>query len=51
MDQQPQQPGDVTQTCADIERARAALGYDPRTTFEDGIRKFVDWYGAQPRTL
>ena len=44
----PARPGDVTLTCADIERARASLGYDPGTTFEDGIGKFVDWYRARP---
>jgi len=39
-----EQPGDVTRTCADITHARAALGYEPRTEFRDGIRRFLDWY-------
>ncbi len=40
----PQQPGDVDITYADIERARRELGYDPHTTMEEGIQKFVAWY-------
>jgi UDP-glucuronate 4-epimerase len=44
----PDQPGDVQRTFADISRARALLGYDPRTTMEEGIRAFADWLRAQP---
>jgi UDP-glucuronate 4-epimerase len=40
----PQQPGDVDQTYADITRARAELGYNPKTKIEDGIAKVVAWY-------
>jgi UDP-glucuronate 4-epimerase len=40
----PSQPGDVTQTFADITKARALLGFDPKTVIDDGIRKFVAWY-------
>ncbi len=40
----PTQPGDVTRTYADISRARARLGYDPKVGIEEGIRRFVDWY-------
>lgn len=40
----PLQPGDMTVTCADISRARAELGYEPRVTIEDGVRSFVDWF-------
>lgn len=42
IDFQPEQPGDVPQTYADIGKARRLLGYDPRTTFEDGIRSFLE---------
>ena len=37
------QPGDVPITCANIERAQAALGYAPRTRVEDGISRFWKW--------
>jgi UDP-glucuronate 4-epimerase len=40
----PSQPGDVKQTFADISRARALLGFDPKTSIDDGIEKFVAWY-------
>jgi UDP-glucuronate 4-epimerase len=32
----PEQPGDVPQTWANIEKARALLGYDPRTPYAEG---------------
>ncbi|MEO0551102.1 MAG: GDP-mannose 4,6-dehydratase [Pseudomonadota bacterium] len=38
------QPGDVTETCADISRMQADYGYNPKVTLEDGIGQFVDWY-------
>lgn len=40
----PMQPGDVERTYADITKAKKLLGYNPRTTFKDGIKKFVEWY-------
>ncbi len=43
LDWQPEQPGDVAQTWADISRARQYLGYHPTLSFEQGIRRFVDW--------
>ena len=44
LNHQPEQPGDVRQTYADITRARDELGYDPSTPFAEGIRRFVEWY-------
>jgi UDP-glucuronate 4-epimerase len=44
IDWQPEQPGDVPQTWASVSRARELLGYEPRTPFTEGIRRFVDWY-------
>ncbi|MDE2229728.1 MAG: NAD-dependent epimerase/dehydratase family protein [Alphaproteobacteria bacterium] len=40
----PMQPGDVPATYADIAAARRDLGFAPRTTIDDGLRRFVDWY-------
>jgi UDP-glucuronate 4-epimerase len=42
----PAQTGDVRRTWADIEAARKALGYAPRTSLEEGIGRFVEWLGA-----
>jgi len=43
----PNQPGDVPLTCADIGRARADLGYTPKTPIADGVPRYVAWYLAQ----
>ncbi len=40
----PLQPGDVPATAADIDRAKEKLGFNPKTTIEEGIRRFVAWY-------
>lgn len=40
----PEQPGDMPLTCADISKARKLLGYNPKTKFEDGLPRFVDWF-------
>ena len=44
IDRQPQQPGDVPQTFADISKARALLGYHPKTQIEEGLHRFVEWF-------
>lgn len=40
----PMQPGDVRASSADISKARTMLGFDPKTTINEGVPKFVDWY-------
>lgn len=40
----PLQPGDFLENFADIEKARHDLGFEPETTLEEGIKKFVEWY-------
>ena len=40
----PMQPGDVPDTCADVEALRRDTGYHPSTPIETGVRRFVDWY-------
>jgi UDP-glucuronate 4-epimerase len=44
VDWQPAQPGDVPRTFADVTRAKAELGYDPRVDLEQGLSRFVAWY-------
>ncbi|MGK0390536.1 MAG: UDP-glucuronate 4-epimerase [Maribacter sp.] len=39
----PMQPGDVPQTYADISKAKRLLGYQPNTTFKEGITQFRTW--------
>ena len=43
IDWQPDQPGDVPITYANIDRARAALDYAPTTRPEPGIARYWDW--------
>ena len=42
----PMQPGDVEKTYADIDAIQRDIGYQPTTSIEDGVPKFVDWYRA-----
>ena len=40
----PMQPGDVERTFADISKAKKLIGYNPKTSFKNGIENFVKWY-------
>jgi UDP-glucuronate 4-epimerase len=40
----PLQPGDVPESYADIEASRRDLGFEPKTTIEVGLARFVEWY-------
>lgn len=42
--QLPMQPGDVEKTYADISKAKELIGYEPKTSFEEGIENFIEWY-------
>ncbi len=44
MEMLPMQPGDVYATYASIDKLRAAVGYEPRTTIREGIPVFARWY-------
>lgn len=47
INRQPQQPGDVPQTWANISKARELLAYNPKTSFFDGIESFYNWMKSQ----
>lgn len=40
----PMQPGDVQKTNADIGKAKTLIDYKPTTDFQNGIKKFVEWF-------
>ncbi len=40
----PMQEGDVFETYANTNKANALLGYEPKVTLEEGVRRFVSWY-------
>jgi UDP-glucose 4-epimerase len=40
----PPRPGDIRESLADIHQARDYLGYEPTVSFEEGLRRCVDYY-------
>ena len=40
----PMQPGDVKETYADIAAIRRDHGFEPKTSIDEGIPRFVAWY-------
>ena len=40
----PLQSGDVKITHADISKAKHEIGYDPKYSFKEGMKEFVNWY-------
>lgn len=44
MSMQDMQAGDVPVTYADINNINTKFGFSPKTSIEDGIFKFVEWY-------
>ena len=43
---QPMQPGDVRDTFADISAIQRDLGFEPTTSIDEGIPRFVEWFKA-----
>lgn len=43
----PEQPGDVLATHANIDKAAKLLNYYPKVSIDEGIRKFINWYGSR----
>jgi UDP-glucuronate 4-epimerase len=42
----PAQAGDVPMTCADTDKLRARVGFEPSTPLGDGLQRFVEWFRA-----
>lgn len=40
----PMQPGDVPETCADVDDLMREVGFRPSTSVEQGVRNFIAWY-------
>ncbi len=40
----PPLPTEMQETCADLTRIHAAVGYAPQVPLEDGLRRFIDWF-------
>ena len=43
-DHREERTSDVRNLCANIDRARAVLGFEPQMSFADGIKETLDWY-------
>jgi UDP-glucuronate 4-epimerase len=43
IDRRPEQPGDVPQTWANVDKARRLLGFNPATPYDEGVARFADW--------
>jgi UDP-glucuronate 4-epimerase len=40
----PRQPGDVQMTCADVSKLHARVGFQPVTSLDEGLARFVAWF-------
>ena len=40
----PMQKGDVLSTLSDTSLLKRITGYNPKTNFNNGVKKFIDWY-------
>jgi UDP-glucose 4-epimerase len=40
----PERAGDIKHSYADISAAKEAMGYTPTVSFEEGLKKTVEWY-------
>jgi UDP-glucuronate 4-epimerase len=40
----PMPPGDVVATAANVDDLEKVVGFRPKTTIEEGMKKFVEWY-------
>jgi UDP-glucuronate 4-epimerase len=49
INRQPDQPGDVPITWANIDKAKELLGYQPTTSFEQGMWRFGEWIRNEVR--
>jgi UDP-glucose 4-epimerase len=43
----PEREGDVKHSLADISSAEKHLGYKPQVSFEEGLRRTIEWYRAE----
>jgi len=41
---EPARSGDVRESMADISQARSILGFEPKTSLEDGLQHTIDYY-------
>ncbi|KAJ3301441.1 hypothetical protein HDU76_005751, partial [Blyttiomyces sp. JEL0837] len=47
----PDQPGDVKTTYADLTKSETVLGYRPKVSIEEGIRRLVEWFKTREENV
>jgi UDP-glucuronate 4-epimerase len=47
----PLQSGDVRITHADVSKAKKEIGYDPKFSFKEGMKEFVQWYSINKKFM
>jgi len=40
----PLPQGDVVRTYADVSKAKKMLNWEPMTSYEEGVKKLIEWY-------
>ena len=45
----PERAGDVKHSLADLSRTEKALGFKPKVSFEEGLRRTVEWYRGEEK--
>jgi UDP-glucuronate 4-epimerase len=51
LDRQPEQPGDVPQTWAEVSKAETLLSYRPHTPLAEGLRRFANWLATEESSV
>lgn len=46
----PERGGDIKHSLADVSKSESALGYKPLVSFEEGLRRTVEWYRSSSGT-
>jgi UDP-glucuronate 4-epimerase len=44
IEEKPMQMGDVYKTYADIDASTTDFGYKPKISYQEGLKKFIEWY-------
>ncbi len=47
INQEPTQPGDVPRTYACVDQAKRLLGWEPTTSLDEGLKRYVSWVREQ----
>jgi UDP-glucuronate 4-epimerase len=47
INREPMQPGDVPRTYACVDKAKRLLGWQPTTSLEEGLKRYLTWMREQ----